>query len=177
MAETQTGKLQTLGAHMAATDEKRDAGTKASFRCQWCMVDLDADVEVCPTCGSHGIDTSMVVPDSAPAINPDQIAVAPKTEAGLDEWWNEGDEESTYRNSAAEDRDQAPIIIGLVGTVVVCILLGVLVAPSLLASTFESSLGVTVENSNDLRPLGGILGLLIGAFIAAIGMWVTAPRR
>jgi hypothetical protein len=177
MAETQTGRLPKLGARINAAAEQRNPGSKTSFRCQWCMVDLDAGVEVCPTCGSPGINALMVVPGAAAAIKPDEVALAPTPETELKEWWNEGDEESTYRNSAAEERDLTPIIIGLLGTVVVCILIGILVAPMALASVFESSLGVTVENSNDLRPLGGILGLLVGAFIGAIGMWVTTPRR
>ncbi len=119
----------------------------------------------------------MVVPGATAAINPDKIALIATPETELEEWWKDDDEESTYRNSATDERDLTPVIIGLLGTVVVCILIGILIAPMALASVFESSLGVTVENSNDLRPLGGILGLLVGAFIGAIGMWVTTPRR
>ncbi len=177
MAETQTGKLPKLGTRISASAEQRNAGSKTSFRCQWCMVDLDAGVEVCPTCGSPGINALMVVPGATAAINPDKIALIATPETELEEWWKDDDEESTYRNSATDERDLTPVIIGLLGTVVVCILIGILIAPMALASVFESSLGVTVENSNDLRPLGGILGLLVGAFIGAIGMWVTTPRR
>jgi hypothetical protein len=175
MAEAQTGRLPKLGAKINAAAQERGASATSAYRCQWCMVDLQPGVEVCPTCGSAGIDNSMVVPGSEPTVNHDQSA-APRTEVELDEWWND-ESEPTYRNSAATTRDQTPVIIGLIGTAVICIAIGVVVAPIVLANAFESSLGVTVENSNDLRPLGGILGLLVGAFIGAIGMWVTAPRR
>jgi hypothetical protein len=172
----ETGKLPKLGARSKETVEQRDTGSTKTYRCQWCMVDLEAGVEICPTCGSPGVDTSMIVPGAEPAANPNQVAVASKVDSELEEWWND-DEERIYRNSASVDQDRTAVIIGLLSTVVICIAIGVFVAPILLTSVFESSLGVTVENSNDLRPLGGVLGLLTGAFIGAIGIWVTTPRR
>lgn len=176
MAETQTSKLPGLGTRSNEPAERPDAGPKSSYRCQWCMVDLQPGVEVCPTCGSRGIDTSMVVPGAEPATSNSDPAVVAVGDGELDEWWNDDGEEE-YRNSASVDEDRTPVIIGLFGTVIVCIIVGVIIAPMFLTSVFESSLGVTVEDPNDLRPLGGVLGMLVGAFIGTIGMWVTAPRR
>lgn len=176
MADTQTGKLPKLGMRTSKAAEQNNTGAGKSYRCQWCMVDLDAGVDVCPTCGSPGVDTSMVVPGAERIKDPNQLDVATQTESELEEWWNDPEEE-TYRNTATEAPDQTAVIVGLLGTAIICIAIGVFVAPIILADAFESSLGVTVDNPNDLRPLGGILGLLVGAFIGAIGMWVTAPRR
>jgi len=176
MAEAQTGRLPKLGARLNQAAAQQTAGSGSAFRCQWCMVDLEPGVNVCPTCGSPGVDTKMVVPGAEVTINPDQVAVAPKPEAALEEWWND-DEEQVYRNTAATDQSQAPVFVGVFGTVVICIVAGIIAGPLVLADAFESSLGVTVENANDLRPLGGLLGFLLGAFIGAIALWVTAPRR
>lgn len=175
MAETQTGKLPKLGSRISQAAEKQGS-TSSTLRCQWCSVDLPPGETICPTCGSAGIDTEMVVPDSELTASPQQKPVAPKNDDELVEWWNDAEEEP-YINSAADEESQTPIILGLVGTAAVCVVFGAFVAPMLLASAFENSLGVTVENPNDLRPLGAILGLLTGAFIGAIGMWVAAPRR
>ncbi|MEZ4520843.1 MAG: hypothetical protein R3A46_04215 [Thermomicrobiales bacterium] len=179
MADTQTGRLPKLGARLnqAAAERGTTSGNGRVLRCQWCSVDLPPGVTVCPTCGSSGIDGAMIVPGAGQISTAKQPSIAPKSDEELVEWWNEADEDSTYKNSSADEQDQLPVILGLVGTAIVCVALGAFVAPMLLASAFESSLGVTVDNPNDLRPLGAILGLLTGAFIGAIGMWVTAPRR
>ncbi len=176
MAQTQTGKLRKLGIRTNPAAEQTSSTASKTLRCQWCMVDLEPGVNVCPTCGSPGIDTAMVVPGSERAKDPNQLDVVAQSEGELDEWWNDPEEE-IYRNSSADEPDRTAVIVGLLGTAVICVILGVIAAPILLADLFESSLGVTVDNPNDLRPLGGILGLLTGAFIGAIGMWVTAPRR
>jgi hypothetical protein len=180
MADIQTGKLPKLGERLNHVESRQATGTP-TLTCQWCSVALQPGVTICPTCGSAGVpDTSMVVPD-VPTEGDDSLqpalAVEQRGDAELTEWWNEGEESGVYRNSAEEGNDPLPVILGLIGTALVCVLLGILVAPMLLASVFENSLGVTVENNNDLRPLGGVLGLLTGAFIGAIGIWVATPRR
>jgi hypothetical protein len=181
MADIQTGKLPKLGERLDRAVDSQQAAGASTLTCQWCSVALQPGVTICPTCGSAGVpDASMVVPDIPLEIDePAQLslAVEPASDPELPEWWNEGEETGVYRNTAEEGHDPLPVILGLVGTGVVCILLGVLVAPTLLASVFENSLGVTVENNNDLRPLGGVLGLLTAAFIGALGIWVAGPRR
>ena len=176
MAETQTGKLPKLGERLETAVVEQSDNPGSVLSCQWCSVDLAPGETVCPTCGSPGVDGTMVVPD-APAVKPRPTSEAPSASGEeLEEWWND-DVDNEYRNSAADEKDMMPVILGLIGTGIVCVILGVLVAPSVLASAFENSLGIKVENANDLRPLGGILGLITGAFIGAMGMWVTAPRR
>ncbi|CAN5559876.1 hypothetical protein BH23CHL2_BH23CHL2_24560 [soil metagenome] len=179
MAETETDNLQPQAARPERAMDGQSASTPETLRCQWCMNDLPAGETVCPSCGSPGVDRSTTVPDEEVATAVEHVSIEQMSDDELVEWWNDADveEENTYKNSAEGAEDQMPVILGLIGTAIVCVVLGIVVAPIALASVFENSLGVTVENSNDLRPLGGILGLLIGAFIGAIGMWITAPRR
>jgi hypothetical protein len=173
-----TGRLPKLGERLNRAARSSAGEGAGTLTCQWCSVNLPAGETICPTCGSPGVaDTSMVVPDLIEAPLQDAVTVQHKDDSELVEWWKEDAEPETYKNSASQNDDPMPVILGLAGTAVVCIVLGILVAPILLASLFESSLGITVENSNDLRPLGGVLGLLMGAFIGAVGMWVAAPRR
>jgi hypothetical protein len=175
MADTRTGGLPKLGERLNKVAAEHGA---TRLTCQWCSVSLPPGETICATCGSAGIpDTSMIVPDIVEAPVAPSIDVNPQGEQELVEWWKDVDEVNTYTNSDDEPHDPLPMIIGLVGTGVICILLGVLVAPSVLASAFESSLGVTVDSTSDLRPLGGVLGLLLAAFIGAIAVFVTAPRR
>lgn len=112
-----------------------------------------------------GIDEGEIEPQAA------------EPEEELVEWWNEDAAGQDRIHAGAEDGEMMPMILGLAGTGIVCVLLGAFVAPILLASVFENSLGVAVEDSADLRPLGAILGLLVAAFVGAIGVWITAPRR
>ena len=175
-----TGRLPKLGERLNQAPAPVAHNGAATLTCQWCSVSLPPGVTICPTCGSPGVaDDSMIVPDLIETPAHDELTVQHKDEDELVEWWkDEGESETeTYKNSAAQGDDLMPVILGLIGTAVVCVVLGIFVAPILLVSLFEGSLGVTVENSNDLRPLGGVLGLLTGAFIGAIGMWVAAPRR
>jgi hypothetical protein len=186
MADTQsvpgqsgaTGRLPKLGERLSQAPRPGVGANTATLTCQWCSVSLPPGETICPTCGSPGVgDDSMVVPDLAEMRVPDTVTVQHKGEDELVEWWKEDGEPETYKNSASRNDDPLPVILGIAGTVVVCIILGIVAAPILLSSLFENSLGVTVENSNDLRPLGGVLGLLMGAFIGAIGMWIAGPRR
>lgn len=181
MADIHQGKLTKLGERLNQAAQDRQAAAAQPLTCQWCSVALPPGTTICPTCGSTGIpNESMVVPDVAePDADPLQDAIGILRPEGeeLTEWWNADGEIEPYRNSAQQEGDMMPVILGLLGTGVVCVLLGVLVAPTLLASVFENSLGVTVKDNNDLRPLGGVLGLLTGAFISAIGLLIAAPRR
>lgn len=120
----------------------------------------------------------MVVPGvtetpSASEVNVEEIAADE-----LVEWWNDEAEveRQTYRNSAQRSDDPLPVILGLVGAGVFCIVAGVIAMP-FTAPVIERNIGVVIENPNDLRPIGGIIGLLIGLFIGAIGMWVSAPGK
>lgn len=181
MAEIQHGKLTKLGERLNQAAVARQAAASQTLTCQWCSVTLPAGTTTCPTCGSTGVpDKSMVISD-VPELSDESpgtaLAIPSNGQVELKEWWNEDGEIEPYRNSAQEQGDMMPVILGLLGTAVVCVLLGVLVAPPLLASAFEKNLGVTVDSTSDLRPLGGVLGLLTGAFISAIGLWIAAPRR
>lgn len=175
-----TGRRPKLGERLIQAATARTGEGASTLSCQWCSVSLPAGETICPTCGSPGVaDNSMVVPDLTEAPGQDAVDVQHMDDDALVEWWKEDGEGATetYKNSASEAGDPLPMILGLLGTGVICVVLGVLVAPVLLVSWFENSLGVTVENANDLRPLGGVLGLLAAVFIGAIGMWVAAPRR
>ena len=175
MAETSTDQLRAPAARSSGADE-RNLHAPEVLRCQWCSVDLEPGVKVCPSCGSAGIDPSMTISDILEESSPEPEVVEAKPKEELEEWWKD-DEEEVYENSAATNDDRTPVIIGLVVTAIICTLIGMFLAPPLIASVFESNLGVTVESTSDLRPLGGILGFLVGAFIGAIGIMVTAPRN
>jgi hypothetical protein len=81
-----------------------------------------------------------------------------------------------YKNSARESTSQATIIYIAIGTAVAAVVIGILAAP-LLAPLLENITGSPVEDTNDLRPLGGVLGLIFGLFIATIGVWIGSPKR
>lgn len=77
-----------------------------------------------------------------------------------------------YRNSArSAPLDPLLLILILAGAALVCALAGVLASP-LLAPLLERVTGVEVKNTADLRPMGGVLGLLFGLFIGAMAAWV-----
>ena len=81
-----------------------------------------------------------------------------------------------YLSQAKRSDDPMPVILGLVGAGVFCIVAGLIAMPYT-APLIERNIGVVIDNPNDLRPIGGIIGLLVGLFIGAIGMWVSAPGK
>ena len=64
----------------------------------------------------------------------------------------------------------------IIAAVVACVALGWLAGP-LLAGPMESLTGTPVENTADLRPTGGFLGLLAGFLIGATGGWAMWSGR
>ncbi len=171
MADTRTGRLPETGRL------QKTAASSGVLTCQWCSVDLQPGVTICPTCGSPGVpDSAMVVPDPIGVVEADKLDLDVQSEDELVEWWKEEGETSVYENSAADLDNPLPMILGLVGGGVFCVLLGIFIVPPLLSSLFENNFGIIVEDPNDLRPLGGVLGLLVAAFIGAIAMWAAKPR-
>lgn len=159
-------------------------GNGGELNCQWCAVQLAQGVTICPTCGSPGLpDAALSVP-GGDRLRDEPFEVRQKAPEELIEWWRDEAEESSrsasggsvYRNSGvAQETDPLVTVAALGGAVVVCVALGILAAP-LLAPLMESITGVEVENVNDLRPMGGIIGLLTGLFVGAILSWVVQPR-
>lgn len=176
MADTQPDRalqLNVQGTQGAST------GNAGRLTCQWCAVQLPAGEKVCPTCGSAGVpDTSMIVPGVSEEPSVSELDVEEIAVDELVEWWNEEAEveRQTYRNSAQRSDDPMPVILGLVGAGLFCIVAGVIGMPYM-APVIERNIGVVIEDPNDLRPIGGIIGLLAGLFIGAIGMWVSAPGK
>lgn len=159
------------------------AGT-ALLSCQWCSVQLAPGVSICPTCGSPGVPNADLRVPGSERLQEEVPAVQLKAPDELVEWWRDDEADAdgaprgnVYRNSsAARDSDPLMTVAALGGAVVVCVALGILAAP-LLAPLMENITGVEVENVNDLRPMGGIVGLLTGLFVGAILSWVVQPRR
>lgn len=95
----------------------------------------------------------------------------------LDEWWLDDESASQPaarpRSSVALDEDRLLKTAGvLIGTAVVCAFMGWLAGP-LLAPAMENTTGSPVENTNDLRPMGSIIGFLFGLFIGAFAGWIS----
>jgi hypothetical protein len=65
---------------------------------------------------------------------------------------------------------QTYCVIGV--SVAFFMLTGWLAGP-MLSGTIEHFTGTPVENGSDLRPMGAILGLMVGFFIGATGGWVV----
>ena len=159
----------------------RDTATArgGTLTCQWCSVALPAGETVCPTCGSSAVpDESMIVPGGDDPLSISEVAVDDLGGEELVEWWNEPAEveRQTYRNSARQADDPLPVIAMLVGAGLFCVVAGVIGVP-FLAPVIEENIGIVIENPADLRPIGAILGLLVGLFIGTIGMWISAPGK
>ena len=164
------------------TGEDLEPTVAGTLTCQWCSVTLAPGVTTCPTCGSPGVaDTALLLPEAELLVET-SFDVAEKPPEELVEWWREEDEldddgRPVYRNRAAQqETDPLMIVAVLGGAVLIGILLGVLAAP-LLAPLMESLTGVEIENVNDLRPMGGIIGLLAGLTVGAVAGWVMQPSR
>lgn len=150
--------------------------------CQWCSVRLPAGETRCPTCGSPGIPDPNLHAAGIEVLDakagPD--VVEPKEE--LTEWWLDEDEVQHQEQRAAlspaaiEDRLLKTAGV-LIGTAVVFTFLGWLVGPLFLSPLMENITGTPVERAADLRPMGGILGLLTGLFFGASYGWIAGAER
>jgi hypothetical protein len=171
------GTAQPTGDAPAETDSEQ-------LTCQWCAVQLAPGVSVCPTCGSPGVANADLHLPGDERLREETPVVQPKAPDELVEWWRDDELDadgaaggSVYRNSAsAQESDPLMTVAWMAVAVVVCVALGILAAP-LLAPLMESITGVEVEDVDDLRPMGGIIGLLVGLCVGAMLGWVVQPRR
>lgn len=150
--------------------------------CQWCSVTLAPGITICPTCGSPGVPNAALSMPAEALLVEESYVVTEKPPEELVEWWRDEDEPDEdgsprYRNRAAlQETDPLMTAAVLGGSVLIGILLGVLAAP-LLAPLMETLTGVEVGSVNDLRPMGGIIGLLTGLTVGAVAGWVMQPSR
>jgi hypothetical protein len=131
---------------------------------------------ICPTCGSAGIpDPTMVVPDEEPEPEP-----VVQQQVELVEWWREDEEpgKPTRQQLSVADTEarRQQSIIFIVAAVLVCAVAGWLAGP-LLAGAMESLTGTPVENTGDLRPTGGFIGVMLGFMVGAFGGWMIWASR
>lgn len=166
---------------MTALYPVEDSESTDRLTCQWCSVQLPEGKAICPTCGSPGVpDPALSAPGVEilePEIKPEPVQ--PKEE--LDEWWLADDVQATAARPATggdlfEDRLLKTVGI-LAGAGAVCAFIGWLLGPIFLAPLMESITGSPVENINDLRPMGTVMGLLTGLFFGAGIGWVVQPER
>ncbi|HUG14478.1 MAG TPA: hypothetical protein VMM78_05595 [Thermomicrobiales bacterium] len=148
------------------------------LRCQWCSVPLKPGVTLCPTCGSPGVpDPVFSTPEPEPAPAVDALSVTVFDETSVIAPWR--DDESLVVDAPvtgsrkqltvqeAENRQMQTIKLAVIA-VLVCGFLGWLAGP-LLAGVIESFTGTPVEDSGDLRPMGGFFGMLTGLLVGGIG--------
>lgn len=172
MANSRSGNVQSSNANPSG--DTGPAGER--LNCQWCFKQLEPGVTICPTCGSPGVpDESLTMPAGGES---DELSKLEVTEKSPEEIAAVMEEEggSVYRNSSANAPDPAVTFLAVGGAVLISVVMGVIAAP-LLETPFENTLGVVVDNPADLRPLGGVIGMLVGMFLGAIAMWVTNPRN
>ena len=166
-----------MSAHQPAINQTQTG----ELHCQWCSVTLPAGETRCPTCGSPGIpDPNLHAAGLELLEEPEPAEVKPKAE--LDEWWLDDDEvehqqqRAVMSSSAVEDRMLRTAMI-LLGTAAVFTFLGWLLGPLFLSPVMESITGTPVENASDLRPMGGILGMIVGLFFGASYGWIAGAER
>lgn len=167
---------QSDNTHQDATHTSARGAVGATLTCQWCSKQLPPGETVCPICGSSGVpDESLTVPGINHPDDLSKLEVSELSAEQINEVMQE-ESESLYRNSAADEPDPAVTLLAVAGAVVISVIMGVIAAP-LLATPMENTLGVVIDDPSDLRPLGGVIGMLVGMFLGAIAMWVAAPRK
>ena len=162
-------------------ESQPDGASSSGLTCQWCSVRLPDGKAICPTCGSPGVpDPQLTAPGIEilePEVKPEPVE--PKEE--LDEWWLAEDVQATVAKPVKsgelfEDRLLKTVGI-LAGTGAVCAFTGWLIGPIFLTSVMESITGTPVENADDLRPMGTVIGLLTGLFFGASFGWIAQAER
>lgn len=172
---------------VSASESTRNSSSRVvlstgDLTCQWCSVRLLAGETRCPTCGSPGIPDPNLHPPGVAMLEAETVPdiVEPKEE--LTEWWLDEDEvqhqqlRAALSPAAVEDRLFRTAGV-LIGTAVVFTFLGWLVGPMFLSPLMENITGSPVEHASDLRPMGGILGLLTGLFFGASYGWIAGAER
>jgi hypothetical protein len=151
-------------------------------RCQWCGEQLSDEQAVCPGCGA--VVAGPLLDDEAgetAVVAADAPDPAPEA-AALIEWWRDDNPEveavRAQRQLTFEEAERRSLlsIAVIVCAAALCLLLGLASAP-LLAPLIESLTGSPVQDTSDLRPLGGLLGLLGGLLVGAIGGWIIWSNR
>ena len=143
---------------------------------------LPAGETRCPTCGSPGVPDPTLHAPGIELLEPEAetAPIEPKDE--LHEWWLDDDEvqhqqqRAAISHSAPEDRVLRSAVI-LIGMGAFFAFLGWLVGPLFLSPLMENITGTPVESASDLRPMGGILGLLTGLFFGASYGWIANAER
>lgn len=162
-------------------DSQHEQSRSSGLTCQWCSVRLPEGKAICPTCGSPGVPDPTLSAPGIEILEPEVKAEPVKPKEELDEWWLADDVQATVASPARngelfEDRLLKTIGI-LAGTGAVCAFIGWLLGPIFLAPLMESITATPVESQDDLRPMGAIMGLLIGLFFGASYGWVAQADR
>jgi hypothetical protein len=147
--------------------------TRVQARCSWCTTSLAAGATRCPSCGASVVDPSLSPPDAVPAAATPVAPTQPRSK--LVEWWKDepvnkdGTPVRRPLPSFAEvEQRRLQTFIAIGGAILFCAVLGWLLGP-LLSGLVESITGSPVEDTNDLRPTGLFIGVLVGSMLGAIG--------
>lgn len=167
-----------------STQEQASGAVSAQgdLHCQWCSVSLPAGETRCPTCGSPGIPDPNLHAAGIEILEPEIAPEPVQTKEDLPEWWLDEDEvkhqqqRAAVSSSAVEDRMLRTAAV-LIGTAAVFTFLGWLIGPLFLSPLMERITGTPVERAADLRPMGGIIGLLTGLFLGASYGWIAGAQR
>lgn len=143
---------------------------------------LPAGETRCPTCGSPGIPDPTLHAAGIELLEvTDEVALV-EQKSDLHEWWLDDDEVQSQQrraaisSSAVEDRLFKTVGI-LLGVSAAFAFLGWLVGPLFLSPLMENITGTPVEHASDLRPMGGLFGLLVGLFFGASYGWIAQAER
>lgn len=166
----------------ASTQETAGDAASHPLHCQWCAMSLQPGVTTCPSCGSRSIpDSRMIVPgtEHAAQTTAESIVTSPEIAVPAVEQSRESDSSlpPLPKLSYLEMEDRQLQTYGvIIVSVIVCVALGWLAGPTL-SGPMEALTGTPVENTADLRPTGGFLGLLAGFLIGATGGWAIWSGR
>ena len=114
----------------------------------------------------------MIAVDASPVLETEPTNQKP---IELVEWWREDEAAGTPARvqmsfaDAEQRRQQTLVFIAI--AVLGCAVAGWLAGP-LLAGAMESLTGTPVEDTGDLRPTGGFLGIMVGFMVGAAGGWM-----
>lgn len=164
-----TGPLQ---ARIQAATPPVSAG---KLTCQWCATVLPDGETRCPACGSPGIpDPTMQVPGAGEIVT----ALFTNEERSPEEILLEPEEWAAPPPPKPDTSDQIlNNIVILAGCGIVFALLGAMLSPFFISPLIESVTGAPVERAADVRPMGGIAGLIAGLLIGATWGWISAADR
>jgi len=175
-------QAEPVSAQQPTYDQSTSGARTGDLTCQWCSVSLPAGETRCPTCGSPGVPDPSLHAAGIEILEPEVAPEPVQTKEELPEWWLDEDEVKHQQQRAAvstgagEDRMLKTAAV-LIGTAAVFTLLGWLIGPLFLSPLMERITGTPVERAADLRPMGGIIGLLTGLFLGASYGWIAGASR